>query len=272
MSPEQRRLLGIGATVVLIAVTFVANTYTPSSVKLGLFYLVPVLLATWYAGLGWGSVAVVISMVLRLQTELDQQAQATVVSAALNQAPFAAVAGIMMVGFRSMQRTQADLHALAITDPLTRVFNARAFSDRLSQELARNRRYKRPLALLYLDLDNFKALNDTRGHQTGDAVLRLVADSMRAAVRDTDVVGRMGGDEFAVLMPETDGALASAAAKRLADSIASAFQGTPSISASIGVVAFADTAASTDEILRRADQAMYEAKRAGKNRVVQVAL
>jgi diguanylate cyclase (GGDEF)-like protein len=272
MGPDRRRLVGIAAAGVLLVLTYVANSSTPPNVKLGLFYLVPVLVATWFAGLGWGAVTVVISMAVRLQTELAQQVDATPLASALNQGSFAVVSGIMMVGFRHMQRTQTDLHALAMTDPLTRVLNARAFSERLTQELARNRRYKRPLAVLYLDLDNFKTLNDSRGHQTGDAVLRLVADAMRDAVRDSDVVGRMGGDEFAVLMPETDGTLASAAARRLAEGIGTAFQGSPAISASIGVVAFADTAAGTDEILRRADQAMYEAKRAGKNRVVEVAL
>src|SRR5437773_3262590 len=161
---------------------------------------------------------------------------------------------------------------LVTQDPLTNVLNAGAFVARLGQELDRNRRYPRPLALLYMDLDNFKVINDTHGHQTGDAVLRLVADSMRSSVRHADVVGRLGGDEFAVLMPETDAALADAAAKRLAESLRTVFKGTPTVTASIGVVSCRVADANTDELLRRADQAMYEAKRAGKDRVVQVTI
>jgi len=103
-------------------------------------------------------------------------------------------------------------------------------------------------------------------------VLRLVADAMRGAVRQADVVGRLGGDEFAVLMPETDGDVAHAAATRLVIGIRTVFRGTPSVTASIGVVAVAGTEAGTDELLRKADQAMYAAKRAGKDRVVQVAM
>ncbi|HMJ59195.1 MAG TPA: GGDEF domain-containing protein, partial [Gemmatimonadales bacterium] len=168
------------------------------------------------------------------------------------------------------RRTQEQLSLLATNDPLTNLFNGRAFSARLSQELERNRRYPRPLALLYLDLDDFKVINDSHGHQTGDAVLRLVAEAMRSSVRQADVVGRLGGDEFAVLMPETDAALADAAAKRLAASLKTVFKGTPTVTASIGVVSCSATDANTDELLRKADQAMYDAKKAGKDRVVQV--
>ena len=161
---------------------------------------------------------------------------------------------------------------LVTQDPLTNVMNARAFAERLGQELDRNRRYPRPLALMYMDLDNFKIINDTHGHQTGDAVLRLVADAMRSSVRQADVVGRLGGDEFAVLMPETDAQVADAAAKRLIVSLRNVFKGTPNVTGSIGVVSCTATDASTDDLLRRADQAMYDAKKSGKDRVVQVAI
>src|SRR2546425_11377089 len=136
----------------------------------------------------------------------------------------------------------------------------------------RNRRYGRPLAVIYLDLDDCKRVNDAHGHATGDAVLRLVADAMRSAVRQADIVGRLGGDEFAVLMPETDGTVANAAAARLASSIRTVFRGTPSVTASIGVVSWTGGNTDSDDVLRKADAAMYEAKRAGKDRVVQVAI
>jgi diguanylate cyclase (GGDEF)-like protein len=103
-------------------------------------------------------------------------------------------------------------------------------------------------------------------------VLRLVADAMRQAVRQADVVGRLGGDEFAVLMPETDGALADAAATRLAAGLRGAFNGTPPVTASIGVVSVLNADVDSDTVLGTADRAMYEAKRAGKDRVVKVSL
>src|SRR5437667_232964 len=154
----------------------------------------------------------------------------------VNEVSYLAVVGVAITGLSQLRRTQAQLQQLATHDPLTNVLNARAFSAELAQELGRNRRYGRPLAVIYLDLDDFKKVNDVHGHATGDAVLRLVADATRSAVRQADVVGRLGGDEFGVLMPETEGIVAHAAATRLAAGIRTVFRGTPSVTASIGVV------------------------------------
>ena len=104
-------------------------------------------------------------------------------------------------------------------------------------------------------------------------MLRLVVNATRRAVRQSDIVGRLGGDEFAVLMPETEGAVAEAAATRLADGIRTVFRGTPSVTASIGLVSTVNTSiVRAEDLLRRADEAMYDAKRGGKDRVVQVAI
>lgn len=273
MSPLLRRAIILVTGVALMLLVYLANDLTPPAVKLGLFYLVPVLFVTWYEGAAWGAVLTVGAMALRMAVELEQQVpQTTLVVSVLNQLSFGVVAGIAIFAFAHVRGTQVQLRELATNDSLTRVLNARSFAERLAQELERNRRYNRPMAVLYLDLDNFKAVNDTHGHQTGDAVLRLVADAIRRAVRGADIVGRMSGDEFAVLMPETDGAEADAVAQRLSQGLATAFHGSPTVTASIGVVSCAATKADSDDVLRSADQAMYEAKRAGKNRVVKVAL
>jgi diguanylate cyclase (GGDEF)-like protein len=272
MRPRLKDILGLLVSAALMVIVYLANEYTPPPVKLGLLYLVPVLVVTWYGSLWVGIIFTLIAMVLRMIVELNQQPDTTATISLLNQLSFAVVAGIAMLAYRRLRRSQDALAQLATQDQLTGVLNARAFADRLSQELDRNRRYPRPLALLYMDLDNFKIINDTHGHQTGDAVLRLVAEAMRSSVRHSDVVGRLGGDEFAVIMPETDAQLADAAATRLAASLRNVFRGTPNVTASIGVVSCTATDASTDDLIRRADQAMYDAKKAGKDRVVQVAL
>ena len=271
MQRSLERGLGLAASGALMLAIYFANEATPPAVKLGLLYLVPVLVVTWYEGIAMGVVFTIVAMALRMAIELEQTTISVGVSM-LNQLSFAVVAGIAMLAYRRLRSSQQDLARLATQDQLTGVLNARAFADRLTQELERNRRYPRPLSLLYLDLDNFKVINDSHGHQTGDAVLRLVADAMRTSVRTADIVGRLGGDEFAVLMPETDAPLADAAAKRLAASLRTVFKGTPSVTASIGVVSCSATDANTDDLLRRADQAMYDAKKLGKDRVVQVAL
>ncbi len=271
MRPDRRSALAVGVGLAISLVVYVADAAAPPAMRLGLFYMVPVVLVTWYAGPGWGGVFTVLGAGLRIVTELADPAVALRI-ALLNQLWFVMVAGLAIVAFHTLRRNEALLRDLATYDALTRVLNARAFQERLALEVGRSRRYARPLALLYLDLDDFKAVNDAHGHHTGDAVLRLVADAIRRTVRQPDAVGRMGGDEFAVLMPETDGAVAHAAAERLGASVAAVLNGTPRVTTSIGLLACAAPAADADTLLRRVDQAMYEAKRGGKNRIVQVEL
>ena len=268
-----RRALRLIAWATLAAGVFVLNIRTPADLRLGILYVIPVLLAASYDGLGWGISFALATALLRFGVGIDQMPLETTLQVRiLNEAAYLAVVGVAIAGLSQLRRTQAQLQLLATHDPLTTVLNARAFASQVAQELGRNRRYGRPLALIYLDLDDFKKVNDAHGHATGDAVLRLVADAMRSAVRQADVVGRLGGDEFGVLMPETDGTLAHAVATRLAAGIRTVFRGTPSVTASVGVVAVSGTEAGSDELLRKADQAMYEAKRAGKDRVVQVTM
>lgn len=272
-SPALRRGLRLTGYVLLTLLVYWVNAITPPFARLGVLYVLPVLLVTWTDGLVWGIVFGIASIAMREMVALEQMPADTPLTWRIgNGAAYVAVVALAMAGLQRLRHSQEQLARLVIQDQLTNVLNARAFADRLGQELDRNRRYPRPLSLMYMDLDNFKIINDTHGHQTGDAVLRLVADAMRSSVRQTDVVGRLGGDEFAVLMPETDAQLADAAAKRLVAGLRDVFKGTPNVTASIGVVSCTATEASTDDLLRRADQAMYDAKKLGKDRVVQVAL
>ena len=264
------RLLGWAA---IVAGVYVLNARTTDELRLGILYVIPVLLAAWHDGMNWGIAFALATSLLRFSVGIDQMPATTLLDyRVINELAYLLVVAVAIAGLSQLRQTHSQLEQLATQDSLTNVLNARAFSHELAQELSRNRRYGRPLALIYLDLDDFKNVNDAHGHATGDAVLRLVADAMRSAVRQADVVGRLGGDEFAVLMPETDGDVAHAAANRLVSGIRTVFRGTPSVTASVGVVAVSGTEAGTDELLRKADQAMYAAKRAGKDRVVQVAM
>ena len=268
--PPPLRLAGYVALTLLV---YWANDHTPPEIRLGILYIVPVLLVTWTEGLAWGLGFAVATTGLREIVAWEQLPSDTpLLWRLVNTASYLAVLAVGMAGLQGLRSIQEQLSRLATHDPLTGLVNARSFAARLTQELERNRRYPRPLALLYLDLDDFKVINDSHGHQTGDAVLRLVAEAMRSSVRQSDTIGRLGGDEFAVLMPETDAPLADQAAQRLAADLRNRFKGTPTVTASIGVVSCTVADANTDELLRRADQAMYEAKRAGKDRVVQVAI
>jgi diguanylate cyclase (GGDEF)-like protein len=162
---------------------------------------------------------------------------------------------------------------LAITDELTSLFNYRFMLQRLEDEIERARRFGRSLSLLMLDADDFKVYNDTHGHIAGDEALSELAAVMHAAVRDIDVVCRYGGEEFAILLPETDAEGAFVTAEKVREAVAShAFpdgrgEKTQRITVSIGLSTFPRPADDREALLRQADDALYAAKRSGRNRV-----
>ena len=193
-----RRALRLTGYILLTLVVYWLNAVTPPSARLGILYIIPVLLVTWTEGLAWGIVFAVATTGFREATAWVQMPTDTpLVWRLANAGAYVAVLGVAMAGLQTLRRREAEMARLVIQDQLTNVLNARAFAERLGQELERNRRYPRPLTLMYMDLDNFKVINDTHGHQTGDAVLRLVADAMRSAARQAEVVGRL----LATLVP-----------------------------------------------------------------------
>ncbi|MCB9957003.1 MAG: GGDEF domain-containing protein [Rhodospirillaceae bacterium] len=166
------------------------------------------------------------------------------------------------------RRYRADLESLARYDALTGLANRATFEDRLVTEFDRASRYEKKFGLLYIDLDGFKGINDTLGHDAGDDVLRAVAGLLKRRVRAADTPGRLGGDEFAVLLTEVPGrdACREVAAEICKQVSELDFQG-HTVGASIGVAVWPDDAATPTEAMRRADQAMYLAKKSGKNQV-----
>jgi len=155
--------------------------------------------------------------------------------------------------------------AVSRTDSLTGLLNGRGFYEAAAVELARSARYRHPLTLAYVDLDDFKVTNDRFGHARGDAVLVAVARALRRACRSTDVVGRLGGDEFVVLFPETGRDAAEAALVKLHTRVqeAGSQDGAP-VTASIGSVSFAKPPAEVEVLVHEADTVMYAAKASGR--------
>ena len=163
------------------------------------------------------------------------------------------------------------LRILASRDELTGLFNRRAFNEHCQAELQRSIRYPAFLSFVLVDVDNFKLINDTHGHSAGDRVLRSVADIFRENVRETDIVGRFGGEEFAFLLPETLSEQACAVAERLRLSLGKTNivldnREFIAVTASFGVfTAMPGELFSLDEIVKHADEALYQAKTKGKN-------
>jgi len=170
------------------------------------------------------------------------------------------------------KRAEQELEQLAQTDFLTNLSNRRHFMTQAEQELSRTLRYGGPLSVLMMDLDYFKKINDTYGHKTGDLVLRRFADLSRQTLREVDAIGRIGGEEFAVVLPQTDGQHALEAAERLRklteDAEVALEQGLPfHFTVSIGVATLTGPSTNIDTLLSQADQALYKAKKIGRNKV-----
>ncbi|MBP1726271.1 MAG: hypothetical protein H6Q51_1569 [Deltaproteobacteria bacterium] len=176
---------------------------------------------------------------------------------------------------RTLRERNRELHELSITDSLTGLYNRKHLMEVLTKEVARAERYQRPLAVLMIDVDHFKLYNDTCGHLAGDEVLRNIAAIFRGCLRESDCVGRYGGEEFLIILPET----VADDARRIADRIRSrlAEENFPAdskpvnITISGGIAIFPGNGRSPESLLRSADAALYQAKNHGRNQVVSAA-
>lgn len=169
------------------------------------------------------------------------------------------------------ERAQAALEELATKDSLTGLFNRRHFFSLAAKQLAQAQSYQRPLSIILIDIDYFKLVNDTLGHLMGDEALRIVADQLRQGVRATDIVSRYAGDEFIILLPETDGdqafQLADCLRVRIEAQLLLADSGALHTTISLGVATLTPDIQEIDQMLERADKALYVAKRVGRNNV-----
>lgn len=231
------------------------------------FYLVPVSLAAWY---GKVQVSLLISATSALTWLM-----ADIASGNLYSAPIIAIwnacmrLGFFVVVALLLSRLRT---ALQVAQNLSRIdYNTNAISPRYFYELAeaeisRSQRTSHPLSMAYIDLDNFKAINDQLGHSTGDLVLRQVTRTVRAYTRHNDIFARLGGDEFALLLPECDPFAVQIAIGRIFSHLNSEMQKNQwPVTFSIGVVTFSDIPISVDEMVRLADEAMYTVKNGAKN-------
>lgn len=242
---------------------------TGYEVSLSVLYLGPVALAAWYAGRSSGITVAFLSClswyVADVVTGHPYSNQAIPVWNALVRLGFFLITALLLTTLRASVRTQEEL---ARKDALTGLYGRREFDARLEIELARVQRRKGAMTLAYVDVDDFKAVNDKHGHAGGDRVLRIIAAVLRESLRETDIVARLGGDEFALILPDTDGTTARQVVSRLERTcreipVVSDW----GITCSIGVVTCMDSVLSQEQIVATADQVMYQVKRSGKGAV-----
>jgi diguanylate cyclase (GGDEF)-like protein len=235
--------------------------------SLSLLYLVPVSLLAWTCGKWLGLAGALLSACV--WTSADVLAGQTFSSPFYIYWHGATRASLLCTSallFAELRKSIEREKSLARIDHLTGAANTRSFLETLRNEIERSRRYKRPFTLAYIDLDNFKAVNDSFGHNTGDLALQTVVAVMRSNARRTDIVARLGGDEFALLLPEADEQAARAAIAKVRESLLLEMgrRGWP-VTVSIGVLTCVDSQLGVDELLKQVDDLMYAAKIKGKN-------
>jgi len=170
-------------------------------------------------------------------------------------------------------RMHKKMQDLTIMDDLTGLFNYRFFRSKLSDEMRRADRYHQQMGLLMIDIDHFKDLNDTQGHQTGNIILQELASVLKQSVRDVDIVARYGGEEFMVILPQTDLENGRKIAERIRSQVEIAYfsnsqgQRYIKLTVSIGIVGYPNGVLSANQLLEKADKAMYQAKKDGRNRI-----
>jgi diguanylate cyclase (GGDEF)-like protein len=242
---------------------------TGYEVSTSLFYLGPVALAAWYGG-RWPGIFIAalscVSWYIADTASGNQYSYAAIpVWNALIRLGFFLITSLLLT---ALKESLVNQRHLARTDALTGLFGRRAFEDRLEHDLALAHRRPGAITLAYLDLDDFKAVNDTLGHAEGDRVLQTTGRVLKRSVRQSDTAARLGGDEFALVLPDTDRHGAKQAITEIAQELRKAFATTDSqVSCSIGAVTFLNPGLSPAEALAAADALMYEVKRKHKGAV-----
>ncbi len=249
--------------------------YLTGSFAFLIYYLVPVGLVAWFVGRWAGMLTAVASAGVSGLAWLGAAAGGRPrpahleISQATVTAQFLFFLVILAYVLTTLKAALARAEQLARTDYLTGVANGRYFFELANAELDRAQRYERPLTLAYLDVDNFKRVNDALGHSVGDRLLRVVAETIRGRIRKSDVIARLGGDEFAVLLPEAGYEAAQTAVYKLRAALLEVMRNRDwPVTFSVGVVTCVGAPDATlDELIKAADRLMYAVKRGGKNMI-----
>ena len=241
---------------------------TGFEITFSFFYLFPITLAIWYFGYRAGLVITCMGVLTWLvsnwlagQTYSNEWIR--LFNAAVRLAAFSGIAYLL----HELKTAYNNERTLSRIDFLTGVFNRREFTEQLELEVNRAKRLDYPITLAYIDIDNFKVINNEEGHKAGDTQLKLIAQTIMRSVRKTDVFARLGGDEFGLLLPNVNQANAKQVLKKIEKAVSQEMNHANSpVTLSMGVITFNAPPVTTDDLLQMADILMYEAKQSGKNR------
>ncbi|WP_204137884.1 GGDEF domain-containing protein [Halomicronema sp. CCY15110] len=260
----------VGNTVIMLAIWGVDHTIR-MNLGFSIFYTLPILTLAWYFNIKAGYLASGMAAVLWAIAEASRATpDTTIVFLTWNTGVRLGFWLLLVFLLAELKASYRQEQQLARTDFLTGLLNRRAFAEALAQEIFRASRYSLPFTLVYLDVDNFKAVNDRCGHAAGDDLLQAIAIVLQQTLRSSDPASRLGGDEFACFLPQTNQGQASHLLSRLFDALThlTNTQAVP-IGFSIGAVTFMQAPESADAALAAADKLMYNVKTHGKNQLVQ---
>ncbi len=262
---DKRTLMALG--IVLLTAMMAGDLLTGPEFESSIFYLIPVSFFAWLINRRIGLVTALASAISTLVIHAHFSNRSAIVY--LNAGAWLGVYVFFVFMLAELRELYERERRFSRTDALTKIFNRRAFFEALETEASRARRYQSPLTLAYIDLDHFKQINDRLGHDAGDRLLTVVAETMAQHLRQNDIAARLGGDEFAVLLPETGPASALAVLRKLHALLDSAMrQSNWSVTFSLGAVSFHPPPQSLEEMVSEADKAMYVAKSSGKDRLI----
>jgi diguanylate cyclase (GGDEF)-like protein len=265
-SPKNTWILAILAVALLGCIGLIHYFLSPRF-SISLSYLIPVGFATWYIGTRYGLFLSGLSVATWIFVEMATNQSYSSISTYLpySIARFSFCVGLTLLLGRFNTALSAE-RTLSRVDYLTGTMNWRSFHESTSMEIERCNRYGCSFTIAYIDIDNFKELNDRFGHTTGDNVLQATANTVKMNIRKVDIVARLGGDEFVILFPETSDKAASAAIKKIKNAIErNKYLKKFSITVSIGILTCSACPPSVDRTITLADSLMYSAKKRGKN-------
>jgi diguanylate cyclase (GGDEF)-like protein len=259
----------IALCLLLVVLVGIVDYLLGEQISAALFYLLPISISSWVVGRRAGFVMSIVSAATWISG--DVVARQTTLHPLIHFWNTLMSFGFFWIVSYTLSALKTSLEqekALARIDPLTGVINRRHFEELANMEIHRSKRFMRPFTAAYIDIDNFKIVNDRFGHDEGDKLLRHIADAMQRHLRETDIVARLGGDEFIVLLPETDYDHANMVFSKMNEYLIRLVNKQRwQVTFSIGVVTFVNPPGSVDEMIKNADALMYSGKRGGKSMI-----
>ncbi len=259
----------IMVSFMLIVLIGIADYLTGEEVSSAVFYLLPISLSAWFIGKGAALLISIISAITWITADLI--ARKSYLHPLIHFWNTIISLGIFLIVSYLLSALKTSLgkeKILSRTDPLTGLINRRYFNELAVREISRAHRFKHQFRVAYIDIDDFKTINDRFGHNAGDALLCSVARIMQQNIRDTDIAARLGGDEFVILMPETGDESARVVFPKLQVRLLETVQKKKwGVTFSIGVMTFMTPPASVDDMIDHVDNLMYTVKKSGKNEI-----